>query len=91
MKKENKTYKDKNNKVIKLHDICKEDIYMKSGEKIGEIIVRIVKHEGIPSKKVIADNGGVGYILKNSYAPLKENNPYLRVIGYNYQSRQLQN
>ena len=84
-----KIYKDKNRKVIKLHDICVEDIYTLMGEKIGKILLRIVNHKGTSHKQVIADNGGTGYITKGGFAPLGKENPYLRIIGYNYKAKKL--
>ena len=82
--------KDKNKKQLHIGDIIQDSIYNLAGDKIGEIISVIKRTKKGLVKEVIADNGGVGYILKGTREKLEGSNfSKIKRIGYNYQAKEI--
>lgn len=82
--------KDKNNKQLHIGDIIKEDVYTIVGDKIGEVIAVIKKTRNGIIKEIIADNGGVGYMIKGSRGELNTSDfSKIERIGYNYEAKEI--
>ena len=81
--------KDRNGKNLKVGDIVQEDIYTTVGDKIGSIIFVVKgKYRGVYTKEIIADNGGVGFLLKGGRGNLMNTcQKDIEVLGTNYQAK----
>lgn len=75
--------------MLRSGDILEEDIYTVMGEKIGSIITKVIKLKGKVYKEVIADNGGVGFIVKGGRGEVSsEQDLYrCRLLGYNHDAK----
>jgi len=83
--------KDKDGQKLHIGDIISEDIYTVFGKKVGEIICVIKKIKKEIIKEVIADNGGIGFILKGQRAKLLRSDlEKIKRIGYNYEAKAIE-
>lgn len=87
-----KKYKpNKNWKDLRIGDVLKETIYTVMGDPVGDIIVRVIKTKDGYAKEVLADNGGVGYILKGTRSELTslDDLRYCKRIGSSYEAKKV--
>ena len=83
--------KDKKGQQLHIGDVIREDIYTIIGEKIGSVlsVIKNSRKDGVV-KEIIADNGGVGYLIKGNRGKVKEGkNEHITRIGYNYRGREI--
>ena len=78
-----KKIQDKNGKTIKLGDVLKETIHGPSSEVLGHVITQVVKYKSSINRKIIADNGGVGFLTKGNTCPVHGNLENIEIIGTN--------